>query len=164
MATKPLLHHPEDIYSDVGHIILQVGDTYDFGRSTGNAGLRSGWSSPEDVHVWNDGYDAVLSLLIPKVSRPVKFTVEGEPFIIDESPIQEITIYANGYRIAFGKFSVRDQYSISATIYPFQILHSKDGGICEITFHLPNSVRPSEIVDSEDERQLGFCFRRLALA
>lgn len=129
----------------------------------GRSGLVSGWSAPEDSHIWNDGFDAVLAVSVPNAGRAMRILAVGEPFVTHLVPVQDLTLYANGFRLGFWRMIARQVSTIDAVIQPFQMHSERETAQLVFTFHLPLSVRPAEFADSADERLLGFCFRTLTL-
>jgi hypothetical protein len=90
-------------------------------------------------------------------------TIEGSPYLAAGYPRQTMTLYVNGLRIAYWSLAENRPYTLAATIEPEQWLQRDDGCQLNVVWHLPESVKPIDIGDAQDHRQLGFCFRSLAV-
>ncbi len=143
----------------------ELGVARQFGLADiGRQGLLSGWSTPEDSHVWNDGPEAVLALVTEMPAGPVVMSVEGAPFINARQPFQEVTLYANGWRLGFWRFRENAPVIMEAVVQPEQFFSRPEGAQLNLVWHLPSAVRPSDIGLSSDGRELGFVFRMLTIA
>jgi hypothetical protein len=143
----------------------QIGVTRLFGNfDLAGTGLISGWSDPEDPHVWNDGPEAVLQIVTEPVKRPVRLSIEGIPFIGGTCKFQDVSLYVNGMRAGFWRLRESKSYVLSSTIEPEQTFerNGKSSLIC--AWHLPSSVRPVDMGLGKDTRELGFCFRSATLS
>jgi len=124
----------------------------------GSNGLISGWSDPEPAHVWNDGPDAHFRLSFPGPARRAVLSVEGMAFIRPRQPSQDITLYVNGFRLGFWRLFSAGGDTLSAAIEPEQMFARGDQVVLDCTFHIPTCVRPMDLGEGNDRRQLGFCF------
>ncbi len=70
-----------------------------------------------------------------------------------------MTLYVNGFRVAFWRIYDMDKKILQAEIEPEYWLSRHGGAYAKCVWHLPNSVRPSDLTDADDQRQIGFCFR-----
>jgi hypothetical protein len=129
-----------------------------------NRGLVSGWAAPEEGHNWNDGLDATMVIEATLPTMPVTVVAEGVPYIFSNADKQEITLYANGYRIGFWRLTERRQATLATKVEPEQWFSRKGLGHLSLTWHLPGSSRPSELGDGADGRILGFAFRTFCLS
>jgi len=149
---------------EVVRLECQFGVTRHFGLTDmGYEGLVSGWSEPERSHVWNDGYDAILALSFPLPASGVRAEFVLEPFIGEGIEAQDLTVFANGFRLGFWRVKSRAEFSCLVELYPFQLVSVEGIARADFAFHSPGSVSPVEAYDNPDERLLGFCFRRLVL-
>jgi hypothetical protein len=143
----------------------EIGVTRLFGNfDLAGAGLLSGWSNPEDPHIWNDGPESVLQIVIEPVKRALRLSVEGTPFIGGTSTSQDVTLYVNGARVGFWRMRESKSYVLSATIEPEQILERNGRAVLTCAWHLPRSARPVDMGLGKDTRELGFCFRSITLS
>jgi hypothetical protein len=150
---------------DPSFLSFEFGVTRLFGLGDiGTNGLVSGWAIPEDSHVWNNGPEAILTLETDVPSRAYTITVDGGPFITPRQPLQEITLYANGWRIGFWRFREGGAQVMVASIAPEQFFVRGDKALLNCVWHIPYSVRPSDLGLSGDGRELGFVFRSLTIA
>lgn len=143
----------------------EIGTTRLFGNfDLGTSGLISGWSAPEDPHVWNDGPEAVMQIVTDPAHRTLRLTVEAIPFISGRVTSQDVTLYINGARIGFWRLRDSKPYLLSATIEPEQIFERDGKALLTCAFHIPNSAKPVDVGAGKDTRELGLCFRSITLA
>jgi hypothetical protein len=141
---------------------FEPGVTRLFGNGDiGLSGLVSGWATPEDAHLWNDGAGAIMELTVPPPDRRYTLELEGEPFIDSECPSQEMTLYCNGFWIGCWKFEERKSYTLYTPIEPEQLFIRHDMAFARLVWLLPQSTRPAGSKWNDDGRRLGFCFRAL---
>ncbi len=151
--------------SEPSHVALNLGINRLFGtRDIGSSGLVSGWSLPEEAHTWNDGLEAVINLSISTVRQPCRLIFEGEPFLGEECPRQDVHVYVNGFRLGYWRLTESRTYEMSVIIEPEQLFQRQRHTIARCVWHLPNSIRPADIGTGSDSRELGFCFRSITLA
>lgn len=129
----------------------------------GTQGLNSGYAYPEYGHNWNEGVDATLMLAVRGEIGATTLTIEGEPFVTRSQTLQEVTVYVNGHRAAFWRLSRRTDHSLRIPIEPEWWFPRNGWSALKVVFHLPYSVRPVDIGEGEDGREMGFCFRSLLL-
>lgn len=126
-------------------------------------GMVSGWSQPEDGHTWNDGLEAVYAIkVLPPVAR-FGLIVMGEPYVSRVRPIQELTLYGNGYRVAFWRLNGRTETALTSVLEREWWFEREGYATMRLMFHLPNSARPKDLNDGQDGREIGFCFRSICL-
>jgi hypothetical protein len=127
--------------------------------------LVSGWAAPEDTHHWNDGFEAALALGLERMpASRILLRVEGRPYLNATVMRQDLAIYFNGCRLGFWRFVASDGVLIEAVVEP-EYWFDRGGtasGTC--VFHMPESRRPRDVGDAEDDRLLGFCFQSFMLA
>lgn len=104
-------------------------------------------------------------MLVATRRSPVEYDLEiqAEPYVTRQNPVQELTLYANGARAGFWRFSKREVIRFSACIDPMWWREQGDRSVLRLVFHMPQSVAPNDIGDGQDMRQLGFSFRSLTL-
>ena len=66
-----------------------------FGDSVTRRWMRSGWYQDESTHVWSEGLQSVLKILLP-TSRDIKMDFECHPFQYPDNPQQRVSIVLNG--------------------------------------------------------------------
>jgi hypothetical protein len=140
---------------------FRIGLTRTFGLGDLNRHiLLSGWAAPEDNHVWNDGLDASFAVRMKTLpARKLLLKVEGVPFTPRAVDHQDITLYFNGYRLAFWRLQGMDKTCLEVEIEPEHWLARSGGGFAKCVWHLPSSLRPSDVTGADDQRQIGFCFQ-----
>jgi hypothetical protein len=167
---NPRLHHKDVIMSattmtaknpemDLGQGLTRLFGVHDVAES----GLVSGWAAPEEAHIWNDGLQSVLRFKTERVSKSRVLTFEGEPFLGGDLRFQDVTLYANGFRIGFWRLHEVRTYILSATIEPEQFFERSGASVVTCLWHLPGSARPVNLGMGSDTRELGFCFRSITL-
>jgi|SRR5579872_5965488 len=130
----------------------------------GTRGMVSGWAGPEEGHNWNDGPEAVMTLAIIGPPRRLRLDVMGEPYITRVRPTQEVTLFGNGHRGPFRRLTTRAETLLSILLDVSWWDMRGHQSWMRMIFHLPNSVRPKDIADGADGREIGFCFRSLHLS
>ncbi len=134
----------------------------------GQTGLAEGWAAPEEAHNWNDGAEAVILLSTQAPKEASVLVVEGAPLVVPTQPHQDVILYVNGLRLGFWRLANPRNVQLRATIEPEHVLirggtAGNPRGVLRVAFHLPDSLRLSAIQSDGDDRELGFCFRTLAL-
>jgi hypothetical protein len=145
-------------------LTLDFGVVRCFGSADiGRQGLGHGWSAPEDAHCWNDGPEVKLTLAAARPDFRCVLVVEGTPLVGAARAAQDMTLYVNGWRLGFWRLTDASSVQLETMIDPghWQI-HGLEG-LLDIAFHLPGSLRLSTVEPHGDDRELGFCFRTLAL-
>jgi hypothetical protein len=145
---------------DVGWGVVRLFGTCDIG----DYGLGQGWAPPEPSHIWNDGPDATLHLLLRGEPRRAKLSIDGMPFIRPGQPRQEITLYVNGFRLGFWRLLEPKIGTLSAMIAPEQMFMRGENCVLDCTFHIPTCARPMDLGEGGDRRELGFCFQTVVVA
>ena len=145
--------------------VWALGTTRLFGNhDLGRSGLITGWSEPEDMHVWNNGPEAVLHALIEPTTRAISVKLEGIPFLDGSVPQQELTLFVNGARLGFWRLAERRSYTLEAMIEPEHIFTREAHCLLACAFHVPKSAKPSDLGLGSDGRELGFCFQSICFA
>lgn len=128
--------------------------------------MISGWSQSEGLHVWNDGPEAQMRIVVADPQRSLTLTVTGVPLVHPQQPFQEVTLFVNGYRVAFWRLGRADVTTLTATLAPEQMspLGLRPRAVLEIDWHIPFSVRPKTLGTGSDNRELGFCFHTMCLS
>ena len=153
--------HSEDImFLEPG--LIRLFGTLDIGHR--NKQLGSGWADPEEGHIWNDGEEVTLPIVVSHVPRAaMTLRIIGTPFMWNEQSSQRVTLYGNGFRLGSWKLEVKKEYTLDAIVEPEQWWAR--GAVFKLlcSWHLPDSTSPSERKTGDDSRQLGFCFRSVEL-
>lgn len=145
---------------------FRIGLTRAFGLGDlSTQALLSGWAVPEENHVWNDGIDASFVVWMKTLpSRKLLMKIEGVPYAPQDGTHQDITLYFNGYRVAFWRLYGMDKTFLEVEIEPEYWLARLGGAYAKCVWHLPTSLRPSDVTGADDKRQIGFCFQALTFA
>lgn len=143
----------------------ELGVVRSFGTSDiGVEGLVSGWSAPEEGHVWNDGPEACLLITTTPFAEPCRITVGAAPFIRDRHPRQEATLYVNGARLGFWRFHAPEQQTMTSVLHPEHAIVRGKQALLQFAWHLPLSVQPSEIGSGKDDRELALSFLTIGIS
>jgi hypothetical protein len=147
-------------------LIRELGLTRFFGAADlGAANLSHGWASPEPAHNWNEGFDASLILKLETPPEQVcLLTIEAKPHLAAQLTRQDVTFYFNGLRLGFWRLETPALAALEVEIEPEYWLKRAGETLGRCTWHLPDSTRPSDISDQQDERLLGLCFQTLTLS
>jgi hypothetical protein len=126
-------------------------------------GQISGWAEPEDGHTWNEGIETSVLLEAQQPTGPVTIAVEGMPYITGTAKKQDVTLYANGYRVGFWRLTSQEHLTITATIEPEQWFARDGKATLRLVWHLPDCVSPKELGEGIDGRRLAFAFCTITL-
>jgi hypothetical protein len=137
-----------------------------FGIGSADAlGLKEGWAWPEENHIWNDGYEATLNISLPAVPNAVyKLIFEARPHLAPGLERQDVTLYFNGHRVGFWRLEESGGVTLEADIEPEFWFKRQGVAVGKCTWHLPNSTKPSDIKETQDNRLLGLCFQSMMIA
>ena len=132
-----------------------------FGATGNDHGLLgSGWSGPEPGYCWTVGRLSSMTLPRPRPAKtPDAYRIEIElaPFTGgDRLPRQRIVTTINGWR---APSQTLDQLSVLEYLVPTEVIEGLPA--IEIVVEAPDAARPCDLIGSNDDRQLGFSFRRL---
>lgn len=121
--------------------------------------LGFGWSGPEDGFRWTDGPACELWLDHPG-KRDVFVVVEAWPFVMPtELPVQRAEFSAHDAPLGTLAFTETSRLAL-----PVAASALRPGRVMRLRCELPDATRPSETsLASEDARQLGLGFRRVAV-
>ncbi len=157
---KSLTLHPRD---DDEASTFKVGLTRTFGLGDlSHHILISGWAAPEENHVWNDGLEASFAVWMKNPpSRKLLMRVQGSPFIARNVAHQDVTLYFNGFRVGFWRLYGMEKTFLEIEIEPEFWLARLGGAYAKCVWHLPGSLRPSDVTGADDKRQIGFCFQTI---
>ncbi len=129
----------------------------------GVTGLVSGWAEPEEGHTWNDGVEAALLLTTRRRPGAALLLLTGEPYVSRARPVQELTVFGNGFRLASWRMAHRTETMHTIRLEPEWWLDRVNHSVMHLAFCLPLSARPKDLADGPDGRELGFCFRSICL-
>jgi hypothetical protein len=149
--SKSLIVTPE-----VEYVVLQ---TLVFGEG-GNeeAALGFGWAGPEPGYRWTEGASCELWLDNPG-QRNVVVTIEAWPLVMPPAVVvQRAEVSVHDARLATLAFTVPGRKSVFIPTTAW-----RPGRILRLRFVLPDSARPCDVIESDDDRQLGLGFIRLAV-
>ena len=144
---------------------LEQGVTRCFGTGDiGTAGLVQGWAAPEPAHNWNDGPQASLLLAVPRPAAACQLVLEGVPLSVAGHTRQDVTCYVNGLRLGFWRLTSPHLVQLAVRLETAHFAAAA-GNECvlRVDMHVPDSLRLSSLQTEGDHRELGFCFRTLAL-
>lgn len=147
-------------------LVADLGLTFFFGRGgMTEKNLLDGWALPEENHNWNDGFEASLAVALPALpDTTCILQTEVRPHLGAGVTRQDVTLYFNGYRLGFWRLDSLEAGRLEAEIEPEYWLKRSGGVFGKCTWHLPDSIRPREIANTQDDRLLGLCFRSITIA
>lgn len=143
----------------------ELGVAHHFGKSgPGTGSLLSGWSEPEDEHVWTHGTEATQHIVVAPTDRPLTVSLECLPFIGGICLRQDVTLYVNGIRVKFWRLRTAEIHQLDATIPPHCFTKWGESMLLKCVWHLPCSISPRDAGTGGDARELGLCFRALTIS
>lgn len=129
----------------------------------GNSNLYKldGWSEPEDLGTWTDGYRAELRIPLKQpFTGSVRLTVEAGAYVKPAHPMLHVCIVFG--HIILGEWSIKTTDVVQRTlIVPASVLAQKT--VLNLAFHIVNPVSPAELGNSGDGRLLGLTVRKVRL-
>jgi hypothetical protein len=153
-----------DVIQREGALECELGVTRLFGGADiRSRGMLSGWSGPEEGHTWNDGFESVMAIAVRRPVERLELIVVGEPYVTRVRPWQDLTVYGNGYRIRSWRLTVRTETPLTTILEPEWWFERDGQEVMTLTFVLPNSIRPKDLNDGQDGREIGFCFRSICV-
>jgi hypothetical protein len=96
--------------------------------------------------------------------RACTIIVRGAPYCPRAASQQDVTLFGNGFRLGFWRLLATSSDTLSAVIEPEQWVRRGDSARLSCLWFLPNSARPVDLGEVDDQRQLGFCFRSVQIA
>jgi hypothetical protein len=146
--------------------VFEIGVTRTFGLGDLSKYMPlTGYAAPEENHVWNDGAEASFVVTMQSIpTEQVILKVEGLPFVAEDLKSQDITLYFNGYRVGFWRLNAMDKTFLAAEIEPEYWLARDGGAYGKCVWHMPGSMRPSDVTGADDQREIGFCFQSIAIS
>jgi hypothetical protein len=150
-GSEPFIIPPEGDYFGLQKLVFGDGGNEE-------ATLGFGWAGPEPGYRWTEGTSCELWLDHPG-QRNVVVTIEAWPLTAPPAvEVQRAEVTAHDARLATLVFTVPAR---KAVYIPTTSL--RPGRILRLRCTLPDAARPCDIVDSEDDRQLGLGFIRVAV-
>lgn len=146
---------------------LQLDHDYDVGAGSPNlAWLTRGWSDPEPWGVWSDGALACIAIpldeQISRVAGSIQLRVEGVLFNAPAAEVPSIVFTVNGQPC---QASPEDGDGSQGRMV---LLSTLAGPVARrillIQLAIRNPLRPSELGQGTDDRQLGFGLRRVRVS
>jgi hypothetical protein len=145
-------------------LVLEPGVKRSFGlRDVGADGLVSGWATPEDDHIWNDGPTADLAIGTRSAQSNYRLDVEARPFLAPGCASQDVTLFANGLFVGYWQLREAKHYVLSANVDKGLFLRTSGLGVMKLTWLVPKSCRPSDLRLGNDHREIGLCFQSITL-
>lgn len=138
---------------------LSVDAPIEFGRNGNFLSFYPEGFGHEDSagHTWNDGYTAKLQFQTVAPVESAILRVSVDPFVAEELPSQDLSVYLNGLWIGFSR--IRSAAVVPCTIGTRYIVPGQN----LLAFVMPNAASPKEIGAGSDVRRLAFAFRQISL-
>jgi hypothetical protein len=147
-----------------GEVFCEVDMPRQFGSADlRTAGMVSGWAEPEEGHNWNNGKETAYGIATEAPVPRLTLEIVGQPYITQLRPAQEMTVYGNGFRLGYKRMSSQGDVLLSILLLPQWWFVEGHRATMHLVFHLPLSIRPKDVGDSEDGRELAFAFQSLCL-
>ncbi len=145
------------------HPPVQLLGTVDlvFGAQGNSAGLLGeGWSAQEDGYCWAVGPRSRLSIPVAAVAQGAfRLEIELAPFTAGIAlPGQRLTGRIDGWHFAT---PMLERLSVLEIIVPAGVAGGQ--AVIDMILDMPDAARPCDVVGGNDDRTLGFSFRRLRL-
>ncbi len=137
-----------------------AGPWFGFGRNDASAGVRgAGWSVLEDHSSWTTDTTAELHLPLPDDPGDYRLLLDAAPFVLP-GPLahQRVGVRVNGRALAVCR--VAERFLIDVAV-PAAALQGAAG--VQVSLHLPDATRPSDLGPAPDDRRLGLYLRSAAL-
>ena len=131
-----------------------------FGREGAGEGfVREGWSIPERGFVWSCAGESQVRLPAIREAGSYRLYITAAPFTHGTVlPGQRVTVLLDGTQAGFARVS--DICVLSVNV-PAAVAGS--GHPITLTLRFPDAARPSDIIGSEDDRNLGFSLHRIVI-
>jgi len=127
---------------------------------SGGRYLEYGWSNQADRHVWSNGPEAGLQLLIARPERDLRLTVGLIPHLdLEKLPEQRVIVQVNGMEVMNWTARRSGKQSLEVDI-PVELI---DRDVLRIAFILPDAASPADIGTGGDQRRLGIALVDFAL-
>jgi len=131
----------------------RYGDQVDVGLvGSGGRYLKTGWSAPDDRHVWSNDHSADLLLTVEPTETDLHLAVDLIPHVNGEAlPSQRVEILVNGRKALTWVGEEQSKQRLEATL-PAEWVDSSQ---LHIRFVLPDAASPAELGTGGDQRLLG---------
>jgi hypothetical protein len=131
--------------------------TFAFRKGSGSlAWLTSGWSYPEDSHVWSDGNGAVMTLPQPSRCCEMLLDFDVNPFCFPPLTSQRIRVTCANRLIAESSLGQAGKFTV---VVP-RMSPAADGIVLKWEF--PDAMSPMELGANADPRKLAIALRSLS--
>jgi hypothetical protein len=158
-AISGWLHHEQSAamvtsppaYSVTGLQELRAGQVVDFTQGKNRAGLLAGWSVSEPQGVWSLGTEAPLGFMLPAEGAPKGLNIKAGVFLEPEKlPKQHVEIWSGDTKLA-----AHDLTAVEAEfVVPLDNASMNKDRALILTFHLPDSATPREVLGTPDDRRI----------
>ena len=152
---------------------ISADSSYDFDYTMGRISFTSngtdqkysffGWSNPEPGGTWSDGDTSLVLLQLSSLPKnDVELLIEGQAFLAEKHPSQEIDILVNEHHVATLKYDQQFNEGIRTVKIPKRLALENNGRLL-IRFNYKNPGSPAELGLSDDPRRLGLSIVSLEL-
>jgi len=85
--------------------------------------ILSGWSVAEPWGIWSDGNSSMLCLNLPESNlNDLILIIEGQAFLPENHPLQEIDVYLKDHYLTTMKYSARDNAGVRSIKIPKELI------------------------------------------
>jgi Domain of unknown function (DUF7024) len=138
------------------------GEVVSFRKSgDGSRFLGKGWSWPEEWGTWTDGARADVILRLDQPYRlPLEVVLQGQAFVADGSPRQEVEVFANERHLGDWTFDHENETSEFSAVIPSQFTDSRT---MKVSLHIAHPRSPESLGRSADSRRLGVLLHEMRI-
>ncbi len=143
---------------------LELGKVYTF--KTGGSGLmflKSGFSNPEETHVWTDGLEAVVSFETTQTETDLTLSLKAAPFArASLGDDQSCEVSFDGKQVSTWKLVGHPTGQPFTAIIPKELV--KPGKAAQLSFKFNKLTSPKLAGESADGRLLGLSFQQMEIS
>jgi len=136
--------------------VYPIGERISFAQ--GGTSLKyagSGWSGAEPWGTWTEGSNSVVTLKLSDIpDRDMTLSIEGNAFLTDKHPVQEIEALVNRHPVKTLRYTLPASVDTRVITIPKSLIQEKKG-LLLIEFKIKNPKSPADLGLSTDSRRLG---------
>jgi hypothetical protein len=148
---------PEDGYVAVKtEQFYSIGERISFAQGgTGHNYTGPGWFGAESWGTWTNGSTSVVMIKLSDIpDRDLVLSIEGQAFLTDKHPVQEIEVLVNRLSVETLRYAFPSPIATRMVIIPQSLIVEKSG-LLIIKFKIKNPKSEAELGLSSDARLLG---------
>jgi len=153
-----------------GYSSIKGGQDYSIGErisfAQGGTGLKyevAGWSGAESWGTWTEGSNSIVALKLSDIpDRDMALSIEGQAFLSDKNPVQDIEVLVNRHPIETLRYAFPSGVDTRVITIPQSLIQEKNG-LLIIEFKIKNPKSSAELGLGTDARLLGLALVSLRL-